>query len=311
MSTTPTTAERHAEPAADRARPRAARRSRRRSAPRRRPRTTRPPSSGKAGSRFTPPRTRLRTPTTSATAPMTCAGHAPPTHRRRAAASEQRATEGEADAAGPASGDDVSSRGDRVSRPSESPRRRRSRRRPDGPAHPPRRAAIAWPSSWARADSRNAHGDDAPDEPAHRRVLSGAQRPDLRRDGHRDDRQDDRPRDVDPDLEAEQPGDRQGAHSSGRAASGRIGGGVRVRRGSASRSSPAPARRRRRRGHDDGDDPERDRRLLPEREREELDEPLGGRIEGVGAAGEEQLVEDLEQLVEGDDGDAADQQEPR
>ena len=42
--------------------------------------------------------------------------------------------------------------------------------------------------------------------------------------------------------------------------------------------------------------------LLPELEREELDEPLGQRVEGVRAAREEQPVEDLEQEVEGEHG---------
>ena len=51
---------------------------------------------------------------------------------------------------------------------------------------------------------------------------------------------------------------------------------------------------------DDRDDhhPEHHRRLRPEREREELDEPVRGRVEEVRAAGEEQPVEDLERGVE-------------
>ena len=52
-------------------------------------------------------------------------------------------------------------------------------------------------------------------------------------------------------------------------------------------------------------DPDDDRRLLPELEREELDQPLRGRVEGVRATREEELVEDLEQRVEGDERDDA------
>ena len=49
------------------------------------------------------------------------------------------------------------------------------------------------------------------------------------------------------------------------------------------------------------DHPEDHRRLGPEREREELDEPVRRRVEQVGAGREEQLVEDLERRVERED----------
>jgi len=60
-------------------------------------------------------------------------------------------------------------------------------------------------------------------------------------------------------------------------------------------------------GQDDAHGPDDDRGLLPELEREELDEAFGGWVERVGAAREEDLVEDLEQRVERDErNDAAD-----
>ena len=75
--------------------------------------------------------------------------------------------------------------------------------------------------------------------------------------------------------------------------------------------SAAGLRRRPRRadvGHDaddgrdrDDHDADRDRGLLPELEREELDEPLRRRVEVIGAGREQDLVEDLEERVERDE----------
>ncbi len=74
-------------------------------------------------------------------------------------------------------------------------------------------------------------------------------------------------------------------------------------------SAPIDARSSRHEGDDPRDDdahhPDDDRGLLPELEREELDQPFGGRIEGVRPTGEEDRVERREQRVEGDERDDA------
>ena len=130
---------------------------------------------------------------------------------------------------------------------------------------------------------------------------------DLRRGRHPDDGQDDGPRHVDPDLEAEQARDREGVHREGPVALIEVALASPISAGpcAAARASAAdtrivamattiPASTM----HTAPDD---DRRLLPELEREELDQPLGGRIERVRATGEEDLMEGLEQRVERDE----------
>ena len=72
----------------------------------------------------------------------------------------------------------------------------------------------------------------------------------------------------------------------------------------ARRRAPRPA------GEAEQDDPQDDRGLRPELVREQLDEPLGARIEQVRAAREEDPVEDLEQGVEGDERDDPEDDDP-
>ena len=102
-------------------------------------------------------------------------------------------------------------------------------------------------------------------------------------------------------FDAEQPRGRRRAHEPGS--------------GTAARSGPERDRLVRRRAtsrhdrHDRAHDEDRDtddhRGLVPEREREELDEPVRGRVEQVRARREEDLVEELEELVEGEEPDDA------
>ena len=80
------------------------------------------------------------------------------------------------------------------------------------PGNPARRAATAWPSSWATAVRRKTTDDDAGDRPASERRRQGLDPADLAHDGHGDDREDERPRHVDADLVPEQPGDRDAVH---------------------------------------------------------------------------------------------------